>query len=754
MRRTAVLWLFPALLVAGTWLRLEEPRAGGDIALGLALALTPALLPRRSLRALAALPATLLAAAAAFGVSPLALRPFDGEPFFGAVVRRAGGGLRAFYDVGLPFEPRLHPDMAGLVVFAVFAFALALALAIAERRPLAACAVLAAGAGWPATLLGGEGALTRGGLILGGVLVLLAGLRGPGRALRPAVVAGMAVLLAALAASTSPTIARGGLLEWQAWNPYEVGRRIRVDYVWRGRYSGIDFPDKPTTVFEVEAPNHPRYWRSTTLDTFDDDVWDERLEPLFAEQRGDRHLLLVDPTLAQAARAESRWVKQRVEIEALGDERLPGASVPVAYEVGDVDDVLYNIGGVAEAGDGLERGDAYTVWSYAVEPSPRVLARLPAAYPEALMFASNALVVWPGRRVPPFSTRGRDAAVRAVLGSNLRVAAYEPLYRTAKRVVGNARTPYLAAVALETWFRRAGGFTYDESPPQAAGAPALAGFVTETRRGYCQHFAGAMALMLRYLGVPARVAAGFTTGNYDDDRKRWVVEDTDAHTWVEVWFPRFGWLPFDPTPGRGTFDAPYTNASLTFDAVAAAEAAALGAGLGLEALRRLSREQLENRRAGDAPGSPASPTPAAESDGEGGSLPVLAVLGALAVVALSALGKAARRRLRYLTSDPRRLATACRRDLAEFVADQRVEIPPDATLAELAELVRSRLGINPGRFVAAASAARFGPPERASRAAAQARRELRAVRRALRRRLTVGERLRGVVSLRSLRPSA
>ena len=73
--------------------------------------------------------------------------------------------------------------------------------------------------------------------------------------------------------------------------------------------------------------------------------------------------------------------------------------------------------------------------------------------------------------------------------------------------------------------------------------------------------------MLRYLGIPARVAVGFSSGTWEDNG--WTVTDHDAHAWVEVWFAGHGWLPFDPTPGRGTLSATYTNASDSADAIRA-----------------------------------------------------------------------------------------------------------------------------------------------------------------------------------------
>jgi hypothetical protein len=108
------------------------------------------------------------------------------------------------------------------------------------------------------------------------------------------------------------------------------------------------------------------------------------------------------------------------------------------------------------------------------------------------------------------------------------------------------------------------------------------------------------------------------------------------------------------------------------------------------------------------------------------------------------------RRVRYLTRDPRRVAAACRRELADFLLDQRIEAARSATLHELGALVRRELAVDPDPFVAAATAARFGRPEGAGPAARDARRELRSLVRRVRARLGARERLRGLLSLRSL----
>jgi len=301
-------------------------------------------------------------------------------------------------------------------------------------------------------------------------------------------------------------------------------------------------------------------------------------------------------------------------------------------------------------------------------------------------------------------------------------------------VAGKASTQYGAVLALESWFRQTGGFHYDESPPRTSGAPLVA-FVTRTKAGYCQHFAGAMALMLRMLGIPARVAVGFTSGTRDGDA--WVVTDHDAHAWVEVWFAGQGWVPFDPTPGRGTLGGDYTFASRSQAAVAA-----------------LRRGQLS----GTVPARPTripdvsdlGLTTATSSDRAPWLVGVVLSLAVIWMLAVG-IGKTVRRRLRYLSRDPRRVATASRQELEGFLCDQGVDVGPNTTLASLQHAVRLELGLDGRAFAAAVARARYGPPTTVEQGARTARVELRRLLRAARRDLSIWARLRGFVSLRSLR---
>jgi hypothetical protein len=129
----------------------------------------------------------------------------------------------------------------------------------------------------------------------------------------------------------------------------------------------------------------------------------------------------------------------------------------------------------------------------------------------------------------------------------LRRTGYWRTWQLAQRLKRGTRTPLEYILRVDRYLRT--GFSYSERPaPTPAGVPPLDGFLFDTKEGYCQHFSGAMALLLRFGGVPARVASGFSPGGYSKRRGAWIVRDTDAHAWVEAWFDQTGWVTYDPTP--------------------------------------------------------------------------------------------------------------------------------------------------------------------------------------------------------------
>jgi transglutaminase-like putative cysteine protease len=116
----------------------------------------------------------------------------------------------------------------------------------------------------------------------------------------------------------------------------------------------------------------------------------------------------------------------------------------------------------------------------------------------------------------------------------------------AKQVTEQAPTPYDKSLAIEAYLQTRFRYTLDLTAPP--GGDPLAHFLFETRAGHCEYFASAMAVMLRALGIPSREVNGFLPGEYNDLGGDYIVRASDAHSWVEVFFPGNGWIVFDPTP--------------------------------------------------------------------------------------------------------------------------------------------------------------------------------------------------------------
>lgn len=120
---------------------------------------------------------------------------------------------------------------------------------------------------------------------------------------------------------------------------------------------------------------------------------------------------------------------------------------------------------------------------------------------------------------------------------------------TAKMWTSETDNMYSAALALQNHLSDSTQFTYSITNPPVPPNIDVATWLLHTKRGYCTYYATTMTIMARLLGMPARMVNGFSQGHYDAKQKRWVVNGSDAHSWVQIYFPGAGWINFDPTPG-------------------------------------------------------------------------------------------------------------------------------------------------------------------------------------------------------------
>ncbi|HET8842731.1 MAG TPA: transglutaminase domain-containing protein [Ktedonobacteraceae bacterium] len=120
---------------------------------------------------------------------------------------------------------------------------------------------------------------------------------------------------------------------------------------------------------------------------------------------------------------------------------------------------------------------------------------------------------------------------------------------TAKQWIGDADTAYEAVSRLRDHLRNPGEFTYSLVNDPIPAKTDVVTWLLHTHKGYCTSYASAMIVMARLMGIPARMANGFSQGHYDARQKVWIVDGSDAHSWVQIYFPAYGWVNFDPTPG-------------------------------------------------------------------------------------------------------------------------------------------------------------------------------------------------------------
>lgn len=318
-----------------------------------------------------------------------------------------------------------------------------------------------------------------------------------------------------------PTLAEGsfssGLGGGSGNGPSSTGTSLDPVAEMRGELT------RPTAekLLEVRSSvDDPGYLRAVALDVYDDQGW------RMSNPDGERSITQDGPLMPLPGREPARQVQATITAVGHDDRFLPTPSAPQSIDVRGSGDGDWRIDPVSGTVYGRRATTtAGRTWSVvAEEPEPTV---------EQLAAAPELGADDPMRRyteLPPL-----DPSVSDLVG----------------RLVTAGQSPYQRVMAVYDHLTdRANGFTYSLSTAPGTSGNALADFL-RLKRGYCEQYAGAMAVLTRAAGVPARVVLGYTPGESDSTgeggRTRTVTTD-DAHAWVEVWFAGLGWVTFDPTP--------------------------------------------------------------------------------------------------------------------------------------------------------------------------------------------------------------
>ena len=486
---------------------------------------------------------------------------------------------------------------------------------------------------------------------------------------------------------------------WVDYSEWGIGgeRTSSATFDWNHRYGPIDWPRSGRTLLAVKS-DQPHYWKAETLDVFDGLRWSHssagERRPLGAELPDD-----LNPA----------WEKKiTFTVRELRSELLIGA--------GTFFDTEGDIGVTVVSGDGtvrlidkpLREGDSYTVRAYVPDPSAERMRGTPDFWDESLRnyvtFAlprrgENALKLGPGelRRRPiavndrvalPFRGEpSNDPYARQTVRS-IRESPYARMYALSRKLAKGQPTTYDVVRTTERWLQS--NLRYSERVPSRAYP--LSDFVFKDKVGYCQQFSGAMALMLRMNGIPARVAGGFAPGIYDQATKEFRVRDLDAHSWVEVYFDGIGWVPFDPTP---------TAAPAGSQSNVSNEASAARGGQD-----RTSAAQADRAESRAGSGGPDSIGTGDESSTKLWVLPiVLLILLALALAGLWIYSVLHERRHRRASQADAQLA-----ELRSALERMGHELPPQTTLSSLERRLRKLVGPAAARYAAGLRDRRYGPP--------------------------------------------
>jgi protein-glutamine gamma-glutamyltransferase len=291
------------------------------------------------------------------------------------------------------------------------------------------------------------------------------------------------------------------------------------DRVQLGRIGQIQQSSAVVMHIEIQNDLEGAYdlkWRGVALNNFDGQVWSNSFAQTQVRPTGDgsyRLAPLVEPGAASVV--ASRSIRYRVLMEPLGTNVFFMAEWPRSL-TGNFRQVNTDAGGAVYDLDADHPINRYEAES-----------QLPEIDTDELRLAANTA---PGDmdrylKLPPLDVR---------------------IARLAEDITAQAPSNYEKAAAVERYLST--HFAYTLELPSSLPRDPLAHFLFERKKGHCEYFASSMAVMLRSLRIPTRIVTGFRGGQYNDLTGQYVVRASDAHSWVEAYFPGSGWISFDPTP--------------------------------------------------------------------------------------------------------------------------------------------------------------------------------------------------------------
>jgi hypothetical protein len=445
-------------------------------------------------------------------------------------------------------------------------------------------------------------------------------------------IAGIAVTVAAVAPFVMPGFGSRAVIDLSSVNSDGITRISPLVSI--GAKLAPDADPEPE--FTVHA-DQPSYWRMIGLERYTGTTW----------APADEDSVSIDPgaPLAGAPTGEPEHAVTQTFVASrdLGYVWLPAAPDPASISVdADVETTWSQESQTITLNQPLRKGQSYTVESVYPTPTARELRRVGTPHN-----VDPALTELDG--IPP--------DVRTTLTE------------IAQQWTDGAETPFGKAWAIQQHLLSE--FEYNTQVDYTDDPKALVDFLQDSKQGFCQQFASAMAVLLRLLDIPARVAFGFVRGS-ETDPHTYEVKSTDLHSWVEVPFNGYGWVPFEPTPGD------FRNPTV--------------AGFGVKANppttgnTKSSSASVSSPAPSKGPSPTAAPTLAPATEGSRGPWAVVAAIALLVALVLAGIpfGQwlARRRRLRRAARDPRMLILATYDVFTQRAADLGLGRAPGETLEE------------------------------------------------------------------------